>query len=106
MIRLGICNELFEGWELAHVCRTVKALATTAWRSHRSRWLPRITDVSPARCEFRAMIEDSGLATIGLHWLLAQTDGLYLTSPDHSVRHRTADYLVVSPRRLTTSAVR
>ena len=26
MIRLGICNELFEGWEFGQVCRTVKAL--------------------------------------------------------------------------------
>ena len=26
MIRLGICNELFEGWDFAEVCRTVKAL--------------------------------------------------------------------------------
>ena len=26
MIRLGICNELFEGWELSRVCRTVKEL--------------------------------------------------------------------------------
>jgi len=26
MIRLGICTELFEGWEFARVCQTVKAL--------------------------------------------------------------------------------
>ena len=26
MIRLGICNELFEGWEFGDVCRTVKEL--------------------------------------------------------------------------------
>ena len=25
------------------------------------------------------MVEDSGLATIGLHWLLAKTEGFYLT---------------------------
>ena len=25
MIRLGICNELFEGWDFAEVCWTVKA---------------------------------------------------------------------------------
>ena len=26
MIRLGICNELFEGWDFAETCRTVKRL--------------------------------------------------------------------------------
>ena len=40
------------------------------------------------------MIEDAGLETIGLHWLLAKTEGLYLTSPDPEVRRRTAHYLV------------
>ena len=40
------------------------------------------------------MVEDSGLATIGLHWLLARTEGFYLTSPDPVVRERTGDYLI------------
>ena len=26
MIKLGICNELFEGWDFADVCRTVKEI--------------------------------------------------------------------------------
>jgi sugar phosphate isomerase/epimerase len=40
------------------------------------------------------MVEDSGLATIGLHWLLAKTEGFSLTIPDDMVRLRTAGYLV------------
>ena len=34
-----------------------------------------------------------GWKIIGLHWLLAKTEGFYLTSPDPTVRRRTADYL-------------
>jgi sugar phosphate isomerase/epimerase len=30
---------------------------------------------------------------LGLHWLLAKTQGLHLTSPDSAVRQRTAEYL-------------
>ncbi len=26
MIKLGICNELFEGWEFGRVCRIVKEI--------------------------------------------------------------------------------
>ncbi len=39
------------------------------------------------------MAEDAGLEIIGLHWLLAKTEGFYLTSPDPTVRRRTAEYL-------------
>lgn len=36
---------------------------------------------------------DAGLEIVGLHWLLAKTDGFYLTSPEAVVRAATADYL-------------
>ncbi|HEX3449931.1 MAG TPA: sugar phosphate isomerase/epimerase family protein, partial [Isosphaeraceae bacterium] len=44
--------------------------------------------------ELKTMVEDVGLQTIGLHWLLAKTEGLYLTTPDAAVRRQTGDYLV------------
>ena len=34
------------------------------------------------------MVEDAGLVTIGLHWLLARTEGFYLTAPDPELRLR------------------
>ena len=43
--------------------------------------------------EVRTQAEDAGLEVVGLHWLLAKTEGFYLTSPDPTVRRRTADYL-------------
>jgi sugar phosphate isomerase/epimerase len=95
MIRLGICNELFEGWDFANVCRTVKALGYEGLEIAPFTLAPRITDVSAERRrELRTIVEDAGLATIGLHWLLAKTEGFYLTTPDAAVRAKTADYLV------------
>lgn len=95
MIRLGICNELFEGWEFGQVCRTVKATGFDGLEIAPFTLGPTINDVSPSRRrELRAMVEDAGLATIGLHWLLARTEGFYLTTPDAAVRRKTADYLV------------
>ncbi len=46
------------------------------------------------RREIRSTIENEGLRTIGLHWLLAKTEGLYLTSPDSDTRKRTAAYFI------------
>jgi sugar phosphate isomerase/epimerase len=95
MIRLGICNELFEGWEFGQVCRTVKEIGYDGLEIAPFTLAPRITELSAARCrELRMMVEDAGLATIGLHWLLAKTEGFYLTSPDPEARRRTAEYLV------------
>jgi sugar phosphate isomerase/epimerase len=46
------------------------------------------------RRTLRATAEDQGLKIIGLHWLLARTQGLHLTSDDQSVRRATSQYLM------------
>jgi sugar phosphate isomerase/epimerase len=95
MIRLGICNELFEGRDFAEVCRTVKAIGYDGLEIAPFTLAPRITDLSAQRRrEVRSTVEAAGLATIGLHWLLARTEEFYLTSPDEPTRRRTAEYLL------------
>ena len=95
MTKLGICNELFEGWDFGRVCQTVSSLGYQGLEIAPFTLAPRITDVTAERRrELRTMVEDAGLKTIGLHWLLAKTEGFYLTSADADVRRRTGDYLV------------
>jgi sugar phosphate isomerase/epimerase len=95
MIRLGICNELFEGRDFAEVCRVVRSIGYDGLEIAPFTLAPRITDVTPARRrELKAIVADSDLATIGLHWLLAQTEGFCLTTPDPAMRRRTADYFL------------
>lgn len=95
MIRLGMCNELFEGHDLAATCRTLKSLGYEGLEIAPFTLAPRINELTPAkRQETRAIIEDAGLEIIGLHWLLARTEGFFLTTPDAAVRRATADYLV------------
>lgn len=95
MIRLGICNEMFEGWELADVCRTAKSLGYEGLELAPFTLAPLITDLDAARRrEIKQIIEDAGLENIGLHWLLAKTEGFYLTSPDAETRRKTGDYLI------------
>lgn len=95
MTRYAICNETFEGWDHARVCRQVAELGYQGLEIAPFTLAPRITDVSPARRQqLRKEAEAAGLQIIGLHWLLAKTEGLMLTSADAAVRQRTADYLV------------
>lgn len=94
MIRLGICNEMFVDWSLPDVCETVRELGYEGLELAPFTLAPTINDLgSSQREEIRRTIAGAGLSTIGLHWLLAKTDGLYLTSPDSLIRRRTCDYL-------------
>jgi len=94
-MQYAICNETFEGWDHARVCRFVAGLGYAGLEIAPFTLAPRITDVTPQRRrELRQQAEDCGLKIIGLHWLLAKTEGLHLTSNDEDVRSRTADYIV------------
>jgi sugar phosphate isomerase/epimerase len=94
-MRFAICNELFEGWEFDRVCRFVKQAGYDAVELAPFTLAPLVTDVSRARrAELRKQADDAGVEIIGLHWLLAKTEGFYLTSPDPGVRQRTAAYLI------------
>jgi sugar phosphate isomerase/epimerase len=94
-VKFAICNELFEGWPFDRVCRFVKSIGYDGLEVAPFTLAPRITDVSAGRrAELRRQAADAGVEIIGLHWLLAKTEGLHLTSSDAAVRQRTADYLV------------
>jgi sugar phosphate isomerase/epimerase len=92
--RYAICNETFEGWDHPRVCRTVADLGYRGLEIAPFTLAPRITDVTAdQRKKLREQAESCGLQIIGLHWLLAKTEGFHLNSPDTGVRKRTADYL-------------
>ena len=94
-MRFAICNELFEGWAFDVMCRFSKRAGYEGVELAPFTLAPRITDLTTdRRSELRAQAADAGVEIIGLHWLLAGTEGLYLTSPDADVRSRTADYIV------------
>jgi sugar phosphate isomerase/epimerase len=95
MMRYAICNETFEGWDHARVCRFVAGLGYAGLELAPFTLAPRITDVNAEqRRRLRGAAQECGLSIIGLHWLLARTEGLHLTSPDAGVRRATAAYLV------------
>lgn len=93
-MKYAMCNETFEGWDHARVCARVAELGYTGLEVAPFTLAPRITDVSAARrAELRRQAESAGVRIIGLHWLLAKTEGFQLTSADPAVRRRTGEYL-------------
>ena len=93
-MRFATCNEHFEGWEFSRLCHYIKSVGYDGVELAPFTLAPSITELgAERRAELRSQAADAGVEIIGLHWLLAGTRGLYLTSPDIEMRKRTADYL-------------
>jgi sugar phosphate isomerase/epimerase len=92
--RFAICNETFGDWPLD------KAFALAAECGYQGIEIAPftiandVTEIPPERRrQVRRQAEKAGLEVVGLHWLLARTKGLHLTSPEAEVRRRTTEYL-------------
>jgi sugar phosphate isomerase/epimerase len=98
-MKFAICNETFGDRPVADTFSTIAKLGYTGVEIAPFTFAPHDEpfDISkvPAEqiVEWRTMAEAAGLEVVGLHWLLAKTEGCYLTSPDPTVRRRTAEYL-------------
>lgn len=93
-MRFAICQELFEGWDWERQCQFMANTGYTGIEVAPFTFAPRITELtSQRRQELRQIAEGHGLTICGLHWLLAKTEGLHLTTFDAAVRSATAEYL-------------
>jgi sugar phosphate isomerase/epimerase len=94
-MKFGICNEIFQGWSLddtfAYAAKAGYDLVEIAPFTVAKY----VTEISAAD---RVRIKDSaaraGVGISGLHWVLVQAEGMYLTDPDAAVRAKTAQYFV------------
>ncbi len=94
-MKFAICNELFEGWEFERVCRFVKEVGYAGLEIAPFTLAPLITQLSANELDrLRGLADQAGIQIVGLHWLLAKTEGFHLTAPAPEVRRRTAEYLV------------
>ena len=100
-MRYAICNETFapaakvpwEPWPFEKQCRCAAQLGYHAVELAPFTFNHDIRKVSAAeRQKIRDTATAAGVGIVGLHWLLALTEGFHLTSPDHAVREATAHY--------------
>lgn len=93
-MRFAICQELFVDWDWEQQCRCIAETGYTGIEVAPFTLAARPADVSAdRRRQLRETAARYGLEIIGLHWLLAKTEGFHLTTADAAVRSRTADYL-------------
>lgn len=94
-MKFAICHELFDGWDWRRQCEFIARTGYTGIEVAPFMLADRINRV-PAlvRQAMRRQAAEFGLSIIGLHWLLAKTEGLHLTTSDAQVRKATAEYLI------------
>jgi sugar phosphate isomerase/epimerase len=95
-MKLAICNETFGEMPLTEALALAERHGFTGWEvapfmlsADRNRFVPAEYSIE-ARCQYRQQVEQAGLNVIGLHWLLAKTEGFHLTKPEVTIRRRTA----------------
>jgi sugar phosphate isomerase/epimerase len=94
-VRFAICNEMFEGWEFEKTCEAAAKAGYKAIEIAPFTLASLATEVSArARKRLRDAAAKNGLEIVGLHWLLAKTEGFHINHPDKAVRDRTVSYMI------------
>lgn len=99
MFRYAICNELFHDRSLEQGMREALALGYTGLEIAPFTLAPAdnpfVSAISSGeRRRVRDLAQEVGMEILGLHWLLAKTQGFHLTTHDLSVRQKTGAYLI------------
>lgn len=98
-MKFAICHELFENVRWPDQCKLIAEAGYTGIEVAPFTISENLSSVPEEIFDqMRSDAEGHGLEVIGLHWMLAKTKGLYLTSPDAAVRRATADYLKLLAR--------
>lgn len=98
-MKFGICNETFQDWPFEKAFSFAHQLGYTGIEIAPFTIEKSVNDITDdQRQVVKQQAADHQLEVIGLHWLLAFTEGFYLTSPDVDVQKRTTEYLCALSR--------
>ena len=93
-MRYAICNETYGDWPFAAICEHAASCGYTGIEIAPFTLAASASAISSVvRDDLRRTMKASGLECVGLHWLLAKTEGFHATHPDRAIRERTIAYL-------------
>ncbi len=92
-MKFGICNEIFQGWALGDTFAYAKKAGYDFVEIAPFTIAKYVTEIAQSeRTRIRELAASTGIGISGLHWVLVQAEGMYLTSPEAAVRAHTARY--------------
>lgn len=91
-MKFAICNETFRDQDFADTCKEAAhhGYAGLEVAPFTLGDVEKITAREAAK--LGSIVTDHGLEMVGLHWLLAKTEGFHLTDPDRNIHTRTFQY--------------
>jgi sugar phosphate isomerase/epimerase len=94
-MQFGICNEIFQGWSLDDTFTYARKAGYDLVEIAPFTVAKSVNDISATRRQaIRESAARAGIGISGLHWVLVQAEGKYLTHPETAVRTETARYFV------------
>ncbi len=103
-MKYAICNETFVDWPLERACDFAASCGYSGLEIAPFTLAADARQITPAmQAATRRAAAVAGLEVVGLHWLLAKTTGLHLTTRDSATRRRTAEYFADLARLVSRS---
>ena len=92
-MNFGICNEIFQGWKLEEAMAFAAKTGYDAIEIAPFTLAKYVTGISKSeRQNIRESAKRARIAISGIHWVLAQAEGMYLNHKDPSIREQTGKY--------------
>jgi sugar phosphate isomerase/epimerase len=92
-MKFAICNEIFQRWKIEDTLAYAGKVGYDAVEIAPFTIARYVTDISAIeRRKIRDTAALNNIAISGIHWVLAQAEGMYLTHPDQEVRDKTSKY--------------
>ena len=92
-MKFAICNEIFQNWKLEDAMAFAAKAGYDAIEIAPFTLSSFVTNISKEqRSAIREAAKRHRIEISGIHWVLVQAEGMYLTHSDPAVRERTANY--------------
>ena len=93
-MKLAICNEFFKGWKIEKIFNYAAEIGCEGVEIAPFTLADNVNRIPASRRKnIRKAADRAGVEIVGLHWLLASPQGMYLTHPDKEIRKKTQDYI-------------
>src|SRR6185503_13485105 len=92
-VDFAICNEIFQGWKLEDAIQFAAKAGYAGIEIAPFTIAKYVTEIpKDQRQKIRQAAMDADIAITGIHWVLAQTEGLFLNHSDAAVREKSSAY--------------